>query len=552
MEELKKKKKASLEENVIHCIFVSFFVILLLQLLLNGVIHRSITTGRAFRKSDIELTQCFVAFDYYSSSVLSLQDSSDYSFSAVNYSAGSRRRRQLRRRREYEISSRKYENDGSLHVKRSDFTDGPPSRNVIIANRPSIGIMAIRSSQSMRLEQKRINEFAIRVFEAALKLLPYKLISYEKVPFYGSHHDLLNEVALKTIDAGVGDIIISAEGFEIVEFSQPYAEAKLVMLVHTETSKSQTWLFLSLFTPWMWFLLAATSFFTGLVIWLVEHMNHNNGGGSLAGNVASDSPGRGGVAVAFSFAFATLYFGQRERPNSILSHFVLAPWLILMLVVSATFTSSFTSKMANSQIEASKIDIDMLKRANAVVGYDGSSFSFEYLVEVLGFKAKNIASVASVDDYALLLSSGEIAVAFILMPYAKLFLAKYCTGFAIAGSTYELGGFGFAFPKGSTLASDMSKAIVRLRARGNLRLIEEEILSSMNCSASPSGSNARQSLGPEAFLGFFIISGCTSAIALLITLFRLLRQQWQRKINIQAELMGRGLWLWLATLFTQN
>ncbi|XP_050221410.2 glutamate receptor 3.2-like [Mercurialis annua] len=416
--------------------------------------------------------------------------------------------------------------------------------------------MAIRSSQSMNLEQslvhQRINGFAFPVFEAALKLLPYT-ISYEKVPFYGSHHDLLKEVALKNIDAGVGDIIISAEGFELVEFSQPYAEARLVMVVHTETDKSMTWLFLSLFTPCMWFLLAATSFFTGLVISLVEHMNHNNGGGSLAGNLASDSPGRGGVAVAFSFAFATLYFGQRERPNNILSHFVLAPWLILMLVVSATFTSSFTSKITNSQIEPSKTDIEMLKRANAVIGFDGSSLSFEYLVEVLGFKAKNIISIASIDDYAEVLSSGKIAVAFIMMPYAKLFLAKYCTGFAIAGSTYELGGFGFAFPKGSALASDMSKAIVKLRARGNLRLIEEEMLSSVNCSASTSGSNyVRQSLGPEAFLGFFIISGCTSTVALLITLVRLLRQQWQKKTNIHAELMGRGLWLWLATFFTQK
>ncbi|EEF38777.1 glutamate receptor 2 plant, putative [Ricinus communis] len=139
-----------------------------------------------------------------------------------------------------------------------------------------------------------------------------------------------------------------------------------------------------------------------------------------------------------------------------------------MLVVSATFTTSFTSLMTNSHIKPSKTYINMLRRTNAAIGYDGSSFVIQYLVKVLGFKPKNIGSIASIDDHAEALASGNIIAAFILMPYAKVLLEKYCTGFNIAGPTYELGGFGFVSPKVSTLAFDMSEAIVRLRVSGGI------------------------------------------------------------------------------------
>ena len=132
-----------------------------------------------------------------------------------------------------------------------------------------------------------------------------------------------------------------------------------------------------------------------------------------------------------------------ETPTNSLSHLVLAPWLFLMLVVTSTFTASLTSIMTDSQFSPSAVDIDMLKRTKAVVGCDGSSFVIQYLVKVLRFKRNNIRSLASINDYAKALSSGDIEAAFFLAPYAKVFLAKYCRGFATAGPTYKLGGFGF-------------------------------------------------------------------------------------------------------------
>ncbi|KAF2295230.1 hypothetical protein GH714_032226 [Hevea brasiliensis] len=116
------------------------------------------------------------------------------------------------------------------------------------------------------------------------------------------------------------------------------------------------------------------------------------------------------------------------------------------------------------------------------------------------FKPNNIRNIATIHDTAEALSSGKFKAAFFLKPYAKAFLARYFADFPIVEPTYELGGFGFEFQKGSDLASDMSQAILKLKESGELQLIEEKMLSSFDCSASGSDANQSQSLGPEPFI----------------------------------------------------
>ncbi|KAF2295244.1 hypothetical protein GH714_032275 [Hevea brasiliensis] len=292
-------------------------------------------------------------------------------------------------------------------------------------------------------DEKNIRGFSIDVFEAAVRLLPYKL-RYKMVPFNGSNDDLLKEVSLKTLDAAAGDIVINAEGYQL---------GILTAICGSWTHN------------------VAMSMFTGFVIWLIEKENHEENGGSPA------SP----IKTVLWISFATLYSGQRETPKNSLSIFVLAPWLFLLLVVSSTFTATLTSVLSNPHSEPfTAADVDVLKRKDAMVGCDGSSLIVQYLEKVIRFKPQNIKTIASSDDYAKALASGDIKAAFILMPHAKVFLAKYCSGFTISGPIYKLGGFGFVFQKGYSLASDISQAIYRLSESGELQRMEEDMLSSTN------------------------------------------------------------------------
>ena len=126
-----------------------------------------------------------------------------------------------------------------------------------------------------------------------------------------------------------------------------------------------------------------------------------------------------------------------------LARLVLAPWFVVILVATASFTASLTSMLTVSRFRPSVLDIETLQRTNAQVGCNGKSFIVRYLVNTLNFKLENIKNISSVDDYPDVFAKGDIAAAFFAAPHAKVFLAKYCHGFIKAEPVHKIGGLGF-------------------------------------------------------------------------------------------------------------
>lgn len=87
----------------------------------------------------------------------------------------------------------------------------------------------------------------------------------------------------KNLDAAVGDTNMMANRYHYAEFSQPYMDSAIVMVVTTESAKSkQLWAFVAVFNTEMWVILAVMSMFIGIVIWLIEHQENPDFGGSFA------------------------------------------------------------------------------------------------------------------------------------------------------------------------------------------------------------------------------------------------------------------------------
>ncbi|KAB5547805.1 hypothetical protein DKX38_011211 [Salix brachista] len=324
-----------------------------------------------------------------------------------------------------------------------------------------------------------ITGFSINVFEAVVKCLQYPLI-YDMVPFHGSYEDMVTAVSEKIYDAAVGDVVITTNRHQLIEFSQPYVQSGLVTVVVMKSDKSHQ-------------------------------------------SLISQS-----------------------------SRLLLLPWFFLILVVTSTYTANLTSMLQAPPSTPSAIDITLLRSTDAVIGYDGNSFTLWYLEKVLSFKAENIRRIASIDDFEKSLSSGLIRAAFLFSPHAKILVAKYCKGLTMTGPTYNLSGFGFVFPRGSPLALNISEAIIYLTQNGELQKLEEETLSFPKCSTSTSDATGSQSIGPGPFSILFKIAFGGSTIALLVAVFRLLGKRWREVTLILSMLMDRGLWMWLAALFTQK
>ncbi|RVX03957.1 Glutamate receptor 3.1 [Vitis vinifera] len=149
------------------------------------------------------------------------------------------------------------------------------------------------------------------------------------------------------------------------------------------------------------------------------------------------------------------------------------------------------------------------------------SFAVRYLVDVIGIKMRNIKDITSADQYARDLRSGEIAAAFIEAPYAKIFLAQNCKGFAASGKTYKVGVFGFVFPKGSPILPDISKAVLEVTENGELRELQNMLIGSQKCNSNiTETSEDSSSLSPSSFWVLFLITGGVSTVCLVIFMAR--------------------------------
>ncbi|XP_061363093.1 glutamate receptor 3.4-like isoform X2 [Gastrolobium bilobum] len=123
-----------------------------------------------------------------------------------------------------------------------------------------------------------VKGYCIDVFEAAINLLPYA-VPREYILFgHGdknpSYDGLVNQVALNNFDAAVGDVTIVPNRTRILDFTQPYMESGLVVVVPVKEIRSSPWSFLKPFTAQMWCVTGAFFLFVGTVVWILEH-RHN-------------------------------------------------------------------------------------------------------------------------------------------------------------------------------------------------------------------------------------------------------------------------------------
>ena len=75
----------------------------------------------------------------------------------------------------------------------------------------------------------------------------------------------------KNFDAVVAHTAIVAERFQSGEFSQPYSDPGLQMLITAKTKNiNRAWVFTKPFSTSLWILIGVINIYNGLVVWLIE------------------------------------------------------------------------------------------------------------------------------------------------------------------------------------------------------------------------------------------------------------------------------------------
>ncbi|PWA76693.1 glutamate receptor 3.4 [Artemisia annua] len=375
-----------------------------------------------------------------------------------------------------------------------------------------------------------VRGYCIDVFEAAVNLLPYpvprKYILYGDGKRNPSYTNLVNAVADNTYDAAVGDVTITTNRTRLVDFTQPYMESGLVIVVAVKAAKPKPWAFLKPFTIEMWLVTGGFFLFVGFVVWILEHrLNHEFRG-----------PPSQQLITIFWFSFSTMFFSHRENTVSTLGRLVLILWLFVVLIINSSYTASLTSILTVQQLTSRIEGIDSLISSNEPIGVQDGTFAYNYLIRELNIAEYRIKPLRGEEEYmnALRLGPKNGGVTAIVdeLPYVELFMRYTKCEFRIVGQEFTKSGWGFAFQRDSPLAVDLSTAILQLSENGDLQRIHDKWLSAASCSSQTTDVQ-ENSLSLSNFWGLFLICGVACFISLSIFFCRMLCQF--RRFNPEEE-----------------
>ncbi|PRQ56866.1 putative periplasmic binding protein-like I [Rosa chinensis] len=384
----------------------------------------------------------------------------------------------------------------------------------------------VRVEHDLETNTTHVTGFSIDVFKAAIGALPYE-VQYEFIPFEdangnsaGTYNDLVYQVYLKKFDAVVGDVTITENRSQYVDFTIPYTDLGVGMLV--PNAKENMWIFFKPLSKYLWITTAAFFILTGFVVWIIEHPTNENFRGTAAEQ----------IGTVFWFTFSSLGFTYTEKLSNNLAKFVVIIWVFLVLILSSTYTATLASMMTVKQIQ--------LNSRGNYIGYQSGSLGV-----IVNLNFKGIKPYRSSEEYFVALSKGSkhngVSGVIDEVPYINIFLANYSADYSMIKTKSITNGFAFVFPKGSKLVQDVSRKIERLRQEEKLIEMEKTWFLRKTTLMSDEDINNKDPNTIDLYdiRGLFVISGASLAIALF--LFIVVSHRFRNLIRGLVQLIGRQL-----------
>ncbi|KAH0854532.1 hypothetical protein HID58_063673 [Brassica napus] len=358
-------------------------------------------------------------------------------------------------------------------------TSGKKIKVGVPVNKGFLNFVEIKTNPISNLTTVR--GYAIDIFEAALKELPYSVIpQYGFEPPGDNYNDLVYQVFDGKWDAVVGDITITSNRSSYVDFTLPYTESGVSMIVPVRSNKNKnSWVFLK---PWsldLWITTGCFFVFIGFVVWLFEHRVNTDFRG----------PPHHQIGTSVCFSFSTMVFAHREKVVSNLARFVVVVWCFVVLVLTQSYTASLTSFLTVQSLLPTATNVEDLIRSGESVGYQQGGFVKDILLGLKFFESqlKPFGSAEECDDLLSKgTSKGGIAAAFDDVPYLK----------------------DIAFPKNSPMTGD-EMSLIENKWFNRLSLASD-------CPGPDTADLSSNHLTLSSFWGLFLIAGVASFLALLI------------------------------------
>ncbi|KAF2596783.1 hypothetical protein F2Q68_00011964 [Brassica cretica] len=352
--------------------------------------------------------------------------------------------------------------------------------------------------------------FCLEVFKASIGPFNYDL---EFILWTGGpNYDNL-ALALSTqkdkYDAAVGDITITSNRSNYVDFSIPFTELGLGMVAPKQSSM---WVFFQPLTLDLWMTSAAFFVLTGTIVWLIERPENTEFQGSWSQQ----------IGVMLWFGFSTLVYAHSKGEAK--------TQLIKICSYGLGICSAHTDYELYCNIDIN--DDGATDKIQHQQRLCGSPFRLTLIANATlkssEIKAMNTKGLNSSEDYAKALLNSTVAFIIDELPYLSVLLGENPGRFLMIKPQVTTNGFGFMFQKGDELVHNVSKEISELRTKGRLnemakRWFENRFPYTIDDTPDP--------IDLYRFRGLFMITGGSSALALAVILIIWLRDIWENLVN---------------------
>ncbi|KAF7849697.1 hypothetical protein BT93_L0373 [Corymbia citriodora subsp. variegata] len=365
--------------------------------------------------------------------------------------------------------------------------------------------------------------FAHDMFLEVLEALPFA-IPHQYVPYVdesrqsaGTCDDMLYKIKLQEFDAVIGDTTIIANRSSYVDFTLPYSESGVAMVVAIKDDERRNmWIFIKPLSWNLWLTTGLAFLSTGFVVWLLEHRTNEEFRGCRSQQ----------IGLILWFSFSTLVFAHSKSYQNKRASFVI-------MIFFMSYTANLSSLLTVQRLTPKFMDMQDLIRNGYSIGYQEGCFVRELLVRELNFDESKLIPYRSLEEYHEALSKGSenggVAAIFDELPYLRLLLAKYCNKYKIVGPTYKTGGLSFAFPLRSPLVSYISRAILKVtQDKAKMEAIEGRYFRGQSSCQEQDAAifSDNLSLSVYSFGGLFIISGIVSVSSVLIYVVLFFQSNW--------------------------
>ncbi len=280
------------------------------------------------------------------------------------------------------------------------------------------------------------------------------------VQVVGTAQEIIDALKNKTADVGVGAISVTAKREEIIDFSQPFYESGLQVLVSGSSGSFADNIFsliknlFSLELIGAFLLLMVTMFIISHLVWRYEH------------KVNSDQwpeDYKAGMWESVWWTLSTLLVGGADNkgPVGVGGRIVAIVWMLLSIVLVSLLTASFTTTLT---INTLKGDIngpgDLPGRKVATV--KGSTTE-----TWLNSKGAKVVPLATPEECVVALKRGDVQAVVYDAPVLQYEAGKLNDDkLQMVGPVFERQNYAFALQQDSTLREKLNQALLKLSEQG--------------------------------------------------------------------------------------